>query len=92
MQSTRNTEVPDMTPGPAYERRKRNDGRATLATFDRPSLRRALWLLRRETARPHEPNPAAAQYDAAGITLAMTGAEYRRRGWKTPRATRSERP
>lgn len=60
-----------------------------LAGLDRQGLRRALWLLRRQRARPTEPNPAAAQYDR----LASEGqvrAEYKRRGWKVPKPTRAE--
>lgn len=75
-----------------YERKQRKEGRALLATFQRPNLRRALWLLRREFARPHEPSAPAAQYEIAGITVGMVRAEYRRRGWKLPKATRGERP
>ncbi len=63
---------------------------AFLASFDRSTLRRALWLLRRQAARPHEINPAAAQYDALA-TAGSVRAEYRRRGWKVPRPTRAER-
>lgn len=76
----------------AYERKQREGGRATLQAFQRPSLRRALWLLRREAARPHELNAPAAQYESAGITVGMVRAEYRRRGWRLPKATRGEQP
>jgi hypothetical protein len=64
-----------------------------LASLDRAGLRRALWLLRRQAARPHEHNPAAAQYSHYGLaTAASVRAEYRRRGWKVPRPTKAERP
>jgi hypothetical protein len=65
--------------------------RKLLASLDRAGLRRALWLLRRQDARPHEVNPAAAQYDSHA-TAGSVRAEYRRRGWKVPRPTRAERP
>jgi hypothetical protein len=61
-----------------------------LAKLDRTGLRRALWLLRRQDARPAEINPAAAQYDELA-TAAAVRAEYRRRGWKVPKPTRAER-
>lgn len=61
-----------------------------LAALDRTQLRRALWLLRRQDARPREINPAAAQYDNLATTGAIR-AEYRRRGWKVPTPTRAER-
>lgn len=61
-----------------------------LQGMDRTDLRRALWLLRRQRARPHEINPAAAQYDAVA-TEYQVRAEYRRRGWRLPRPTRAER-
>lgn len=61
-----------------------------LARQDRASLRRALWLLRRQDARPHEVSPAAAQYDGLATASAVR-AEYKRRGWKLPRSTKSER-
>ena len=61
-----------------------------LAKLDRAGLRRALWLLRRQDARPHEINPAAAQYDGLA-TACSVRAEYKRRGWKTPKPTRFER-
>lgn len=67
-------------------------GRAMLASFGRADLRRALWLLRREHAMPHEPNAPAAQYDAAGISLGMVRHEYRRRAWKLPKSTQAEKP
>lgn len=76
----------------AFERHRRRNGRQLLALFDRANLRRAMWLLRREHARPSEPNAPAAQYDSAGITVGMVRAEYRRRGWKVPKATRGELP
>lgn len=60
-----------------------------IQNLDRPSLRRALWLLRRQNSR-HEINPAAAQYDGHA-TLASIRAEYKRRKWKLPKATRAER-
>jgi len=62
-----------------------------LASLDRAGLRRAFWLLRRQAARPHESNPAAAQYDGLA-TAAAVRAEYRRRGWKVPAPTKQERP
>lgn len=65
--------------------------RLLLANFDRADLRRALWLLRRQDARPHEINPAAAQFDRIA-TAAAVRAEYKRRGWKVPQPTRAERP
>jgi hypothetical protein len=64
---------------------------AFLMKLDRSHLRRALWLLRRQRARPHEPNPAAAQYDPL-CTEHQVRAEYSRRGWKLPKPTRAERP
>lgn len=64
--------------------------RAFLARLDRAGLRRALWYTRRQDARPHEINPAAAQYDNLA-TPSSVRAEYRRRGWKIPKATRAER-
>lgn len=65
--------------------------RAFFAKLDRKDLRRALWLLRRQAARPHEPNPSAAQFDGLA-TPSMVRSEYRRRGWKVPKPTRDERP
>lgn len=65
--------------------------RCFLADQDRPGLRRALALLRRQDARPSEINPAAAQYDGLATTASVR-AEYRRRGWKVPKRTRYERP
>lgn len=62
-----------------------------LASLDRRMLRRALWLLRRQDARPSEVNPPAAQYDRLA-TAGAVRAEYRRRGWKVPRPTAGERP
>lgn len=65
--------------------------RKFLAGLDKCKLRRALWLLRRQDARPGEINPAAAQY----FNIATTGsvrAEYRRRGWKVPKPTKHESP
>lgn len=64
--------------------------RKFLAGLDRAGLRRALWLLRRQDARPDEINPAAAQYDRLA-TASSVRAEYRRRGWKVPKPTRAER-
>jgi hypothetical protein len=64
--------------------------REFLAACDRAALRRALWLLRRQDARPFEINPAAAQYDGLA-TAGAVRSEYRRRGWKVPAATRAER-
>ena len=64
--------------------------RTFLASLTRPGLRRALWSTRRQTARPSECNPAAAQYDGLA-TAGSVRAEYRRRGWKVPRPTRAER-
>lgn len=63
--------------------------RAFLASLDRPQLRRALWLLRRQDARPAEVSPAAAQYDELATASAVR-AEYKRRGWTVPRLTRAE--
>lgn len=80
-----------MTTWAQHERRRKQEGRALLQQFDRAMLRRSLWLLRREAARPHKPNPAAAQYDGL-MTVGMVRAEYLRRGWKVPKATRGERP
>lgn len=65
--------------------------RGFLAKLDRSGLRRALWLLRRQDARPHELNPAAAQYDELATTSSVR-AEYRRRGWKLPKRTKGEGP
>ena len=67
-----------------------NFKRSFLAALDRRQLRRALWYLRRQDARPNEVNPAAAQYDRLA-TAASVRAEYRRRGWKIPSPTRAER-
>jgi hypothetical protein len=53
-------------------------------------LRRALWLLRRQDARPFEPCPAAAQYEGLA-TASIVRAEYRRRGLKVPKPTFGER-
>lgn len=61
-----------------------------LAGLDRQQLRRALWYMRRQDARPHEINPPAAQYDRLA-TAGSVRAEYRRRGWKVPTPTRAER-
>ncbi len=65
--------------------------RSFIAALERVDLRRALWLLRRQDARPHEINPAAAQYDGLATASAVR-AEYKRRGWKVPKPTRHERP
>lgn len=65
--------------------------RSFLASLDRAGLRRALWFMRRQDARPSEPNPAAAQYDGLA-TAGSVRAEYRRRGWRVPKATSAERP
>lgn len=54
---------------------------AFLQSLTRAQLRRALWLTRRQAARPDEINPAAAQYDGLA-TPASVRAEYRRRVWK----------
>lgn len=64
--------------------------REFLAKLDRAGLRRALWLMRRQDARPWEINPAAAQYDGLA-TAGSVRAEYRRRGWKIPKPSRRER-
>lgn len=61
-----------------------------LAKLGRAQLRRALWLLRRQDARPYEINPAAAQYDCLA-TAGAVRAEYRRRGWRVPKPSRAER-
>jgi hypothetical protein len=60
-----------------------------ISKLDRAGLRRALRFLRRQDARPHELNPAAAQYDCIATTGSVR-AEYRRRGWKIPKPTRWE--
>jgi len=62
-----------------------------LARCSRAGLRRALWFTRRQDARPHEANTAAAQYDGLA-TANSVRAEYRRRGWEIPKPTRAERP
>jgi hypothetical protein len=64
--------------------------RSFLARLERADLRRALWLTRRQDARPHEINLAAAQYDGLA-TAGAVRAEYKRRGWKVPAPTRAER-
>lgn len=64
--------------------------RSYLAALSRTELRRVLWFLRRQDARPHEPNPAAAQLDGMATTSSVR-AEYRRRGWKIPKPTLAER-
>lgn len=64
--------------------------RQFLSRLDRHGLRRALWLLRRQSTRPLDVNPAAAQFDNLA-TVSSVRAEYRRRGWKVPKATRAER-
>jgi len=64
--------------------------RSFIGDLDRAGLRRALWLLRRQDARPNEVNQAAAQYDGIATTGSVR-AEYRRRGWKVPQPTRAER-
>jgi len=61
-----------------------------LASLSRTGLRRALWLLRRQDARPGTVNPAAAQYDCLATTASVR-AEYERRGWKVPKLSRAER-
>lgn len=68
----------------------KNYDRDFLSRLDRAGLRRALWYTRRQDARPHEVNPAAAQYDRLA-TPASVRAEYQRRGWKVPKPTISER-
>lgn len=68
----------------------REKQRAFLAGQLRTDLRRILWALRREEARPHEVNYAAAQLDGIA-TASQVRAEYRRRGWKVPKPTRAER-
>jgi hypothetical protein len=65
--------------------------RAFLQRLARGDLRRALRLLRRQKARPHELNPAAAQYDGLA-TVGSVRAEYRRRGWKLPEVSNFEKP
>lgn len=79
-----------------HKRRSRNTSgvlggfdREFLRSLNRTELHRALQLLRRQDARPHESNPAAAQYDRLA-TVASVRAEYRRRGWKVPSRTRWE--
>ncbi len=64
--------------------------RVFLSRLDRAGLHRALWLMRRQNARPCEANPVAAQYDGLA-TVSSVQAEYRRRGWKVPKPTRSAR-
>lgn len=64
--------------------------RGFLARLDMVELRRALWFVRRQQARPWETNAAAAQYDGLA-TPSSVRAEYRRRGWKVPRPTLAER-
>ena len=61
-----------------------------LSNLNRSELRRALWLLRRQDARPYETNPAAAQYDGLA-TRSSVIAEYKRRGWKIPKITMGEK-
>lgn len=68
----------------------KND-RKFLAQCDKPMLRRALWLLRRMNARPYESNPAGMQLWHLA-TLRGVHAEYKRRGWKLPKATKAEKP
>lgn len=53
--------------------------RALIVWLPRADLRRALWLLRRQDARPHEINCGAAQYDRLATTSVVRAA-YRRRG------------
>lgn len=65
--------------------------REFVGSLDKAGLRRALWFLRRQDARPHEINPAAAQYDRLA-TPSIVRAEYRRRGFKVPKPTRAEQP
>lgn len=65
--------------------------REFLASLGKPGLRRALWFLRRQDARPNEISPAAAQYDGIA-TAGSVRAEYQRRGWRVPKPTRAERP
>lgn len=60
-----------------------------LARLPRAELHTALWYCRRQDARPYEANPAAAQYDGLA-TSSSVRAEYRRRGWRVPKITRSE--
>ena len=69
-------------------RRKSGGGCADLAKND--GARRALWLLRRQDARPTEVNPAAAQYDGLATRRGVV-AEYARRGWKLPLKTKGEK-
>ncbi len=64
--------------------------RSFIEGLDRADLRLALWLMRRQDARPHEINQAAAQYDGLATASAVR-AEYKRRGWKVPALTRAER-
>lgn len=64
--------------------------RSFLANLDRSGLRRALWLLRRQDARPSEINPAAAQPRlrySARTDDAVASPSY----WKTPRRTSDEK-
>jgi len=64
--------------------------RKFLSGLSRSQLRRALWFLRRQDARPYETNPAAAQYDNLATSQGVR-AEYKRRGWKLPKPTLAER-
>lgn len=64
--------------------------RKFLSELDRSGLRRALKLLRYQDRHPHESIPAAAQYDGLATPRSIM-AEYRRRGWKVPQRTRTER-
>ena len=73
-----------------YLAKANSNDREFLSKLDRAGLRRALWLLRRENARPYEVNPAAAQYSGLA-TLRGVHNEYRRRGWKLPKATKNEK-
>lgn len=53
--------------------------RTFLANLDKQGLRRALWLTRRQVARPYELNPAANQYIGLA-TASSIRAKYKRRG------------
>ena len=64
--------------------------RTFLARLSRHALRRALFWLRRQDARPHDSIPAAAQYDGLA-TAGAVRAEYRRRGWRIPKPAKGEK-
>ena len=59
--------------------------RAFLAGQDRRGLLRAFRFLRMQDCDPSTPNAAAAQYDRLA-TVSSIRAEFKRRGWKAPKA------